>query len=196
MEKLYYYIAIGIVYYGYQAYKKYQENAVKAAKAKQDKPIIPAEQKPLAQEFQIPSGRKELENRPKPLVSKSSKPEPRYIPGKTPPVSLEDLIKQFDKTGKELFPKHVEKYEDNSVKKTVKPVDKYVDEEEIARQKIEADRKAAMNQKKRERLLINEEDFAPYAKVEEKESEYVKMLKSPEGAKTAFIMTEIFNRKF
>jgi hypothetical protein len=193
MEKAYYYIAIAIIYYGYQAYKKYQENAAKAAK--QDKPI-PAQQKPSAQEFQIPSSKKALENRPKALVSKPSKPQPRYIPGKTPPVSLEDLIKQFDKTGKELSPKNVEKYEDKSVKKTGKLVDKYVDEEEIARQKIDADRKAAMEQKKKERMLINEEDFAPYAKTVVKESEYVKMLKSQEGAKTAFIMTEIFNRKF
>jgi hypothetical protein len=192
MDKLYYYIAMAVIYYGYQAYKKYKENEAKQNKS------IPAQQKPSAPEFKnLETSKKPLESRPRSLPSipaKSTRPAPRYIPGKTPPVSLEDLIRQFDKAGQELPPRNVDKYEDNYVEKPVMQVDKYVDEEDIAQEKIKADRREALEMKHREPLKENA--FAPYLAETTKESEYVKMLKTPEGAKTAFIMSEIFNRKF
>jgi hypothetical protein len=191
MEKVYYYIALAVIYYGYQAYKKYKEN-----EAKRDK-SIPSQQKSPVQEFKKKeTSKKPLESRPKPLVSKpkTSRPEPMYIPGKTPPVSLEELLKQFDKRGTESSGEYVEKYMDKSVHKTHLPVDKFVDEEEIAQQKINSDRKAALEMKNR--APLNEAAFSPYVEEAAKENEYIKLLKTAEGAKTAFVLSEIFNRKF
>jgi hypothetical protein len=193
MDKLYYYIALAVIYYGYQAYKKYKENEAKQAKSMEGK------QKPVVSEFkgQEPV-KKPLESRPKPkpLVSnpKSTRPAPMYIPGKTPPLSLEELLKQFDKTGTEPVKKDVENYEDKPVQKSYLPVDKYVDEEVIAQEKVKADERAALEMKNRPPL--KEAAFTPYQEEAEKESEYIKLLKSPDGAKKAFVMSEIFNRKF
>jgi hypothetical protein len=148
MEKIIFSIIIAILYYGYQAYKKYQENEAKQAKS------TPSQQRPSGNEFQSEErAKKTLESRPKPLVSnsKTTRPAPMYTPGKTPPVSLEDLLKQFDKSGNEPSPVNVEKYEDKPVKKYTKPVNKYVDEEDLAQQKLNSDRKAALEMKKESR---------------------------------------------
>jgi hypothetical protein len=187
MEKLYFYIAIAVIYYGFQAYRKY---AKKLEDTKKNIPP-PVQQHQPIKEFNkpsLPSKKKEV-NRP---VQKS-----KTGPSK-PPSSLEELIGQMDKgrTNSETDNKpYVENYEDKPVKKPAMTVDNYVDEEDRAVDKMRKDREAAENLKK-DRIGLENEHLAPYSLSSDKSNKYAEMLRNPESLKAAFIAGEILRRKF
>ncbi|MFL5729721.1 MAG: hypothetical protein ACJ75J_09580 [Cytophagaceae bacterium] len=186
-EKLIFYIAVFIIYTLYQGYRKFS----KALEEKKKSSPSEQQNKPV-REFNKPV-----------ISSKYQKEEtkPVQIP-KTgtvkPPATLEELIRQLsnEKSGTPPVKKRlVEKYEDKPVENTRMTVDNYVDEEDLAVDKMGKDRKAAEDLKK-ERLQLADEHLAPYTLESRKRSKYAEMLKDPESLKAVFVAGEIFRRKF
>jgi hypothetical protein len=186
MEKLYYYIAIAVIYYGFQAYRKYVKNL-----EDKKKNIPPVQQHTPLKEFNKPS----FPSRQKEISRPVQKPKagPLKVPS-----SLEELIGQMDKgkINSETSNKpYVENYEDKPVEKPVMTVDNYVDEETMAVDKMRKDRLAALKLKK-DRLGLKDEHLEPYALKVNQTNKYIEILRNPESLKAAFIAGEILRRKF
>lgn len=116
-----------------------------------------------------------------------------------PPISFEDLLKEFEQGGsssRKQQPEPVEEYEF---------AQEYPDDDEI-QQVYESSVRDAERMKTIDELVDLEDNrhsgsfrhFVGYAEheKEEEENEFMEMLRDADGAKKAIVMSEIINRKY